>query len=415
MAIGSAQGRRRAGWLASTLPRGPGSFWFGVTGLVNSVGTGFFYPFQLLFFPAVMGLPLDRIGVGLTIGILAALPAVFSVGRLVDWVGARPVLVGAALLRAAVFVGYLFTHNLFVFVALAFVAAVCQRAEQVATPVLAAAIAPGDQLSRWLALAKVTFNAGIGAGGLLAAAVLAGVHDRSGYQTLGLVNAASFLVTAVLYLRLPPARPGPATRQARSGRPWQDLVFVRLVLVNFVLLTVIVGTEMALPVYLVGALGTPTWTVGLLFAVNTTVVVLCQLPVSEYVRRWPPLPAAAVGIALHACLLLALAVAVGLPWPAQLVLLGAGMLGYTLGEMAATQILAVLMVRLAPDRERGAYQAVNQVMVGLALAAAPVLATFFLSRRPAALWWVLTATVALAAADVIRMYRTSNRPEVARA
>jgi hypothetical protein len=41
---------------AGFLPRGRGVVWFGASGFVNALGTGFFYPFSLLFFTSLSGL-----------------------------------------------------------------------------------------------------------------------------------------------------------------------------------------------------------------------------------------------------------------------------------------------------------------------------------------------------------------------
>ncbi|MFI9275571.1 MFS transporter [Kitasatospora sp. NPDC052896] len=391
------------------LPRGRGIGWFAAAGLVNAVGTGFFYPYQLLFFPAVTGLRLTTVGTCLTVAALVVLPLVFQTGRVVDRIGTRPVLLAAALLRAAAFVGYLEVRDVVSFTVLAMLVALCQRAEQTSMPVLAAKAAPEGQVARWLALTKVTFNAGIGLGGLIAGTVLATVHSRTGFVVVGLVNAASFAITALLYLPLPTARRTPGQPQApRRARPWHNHLFLRAAVANFVLLTVIVAVEAALPVYLITVLHDPSWLIGLLFAVNTTVIVLLQLPVAARIQDRAPLPVIIVGVALHAALLIALGLAGHLPRGPQLALLIGGMAIYTFGELLATQSLAVVIVALSPQAERGAYQAFNQVLVGVSLALVPALIALFLAHAAQALWWVLTTTTALVVADMLAFSHRSG-------
>jgi len=400
--------RRRPDWL----PTGRGAGWFGTAGLINAVGTGFFYPYQLLFFRAVTGLALTLIGLCLTVATLLALPIVFQVGRVVDRFGPRTVLVAAAVLRAGAFVGYVLVHQFAAFTALAVLVAVCQRAEQTASPVLAAGAAPEGQMARWIALTKVTFNAGIGAGGLIAGVVIATAHSRSGFVAVGLVNAASFAVAALLYLPLPAVRPAAGARLSRRGRPWRNALFLRAAVANFVLMTVIVATETAVPVYLVTVLKDPSWVIGALFAVNTVLIVVLQLPAAERIRARSPLPVVVVGTLLHVGLLVVLGSVGGLSLSAQLPLLAAGMVLYTIGELLATQTLAVLLVDLSPQSERGAYQAFNQVLTGCSLALVPVLVTAFLAHRPAALWWTLTAVVLLLAADLRLLHRRRTRADI---
>lgn len=391
----------------STMPRGEGVGWFGIAALVNAIGTGFFYPYQLLFFVAVTDLSLTTVGAGLAVATLIALPAVFLVGRLVDSWGPRTVLIVAACLRAGVFVGYLSIHHVVTFVALAVVAAVAQRAEQISMPVLAAGIAPKEEVGRWLALTRVAFNLGMGFGGLLAGLMFVGADDGSGYVAMGLLNAGSFALAALLYLPLAAVRPAKAEATVRSGRPWRHGLFFRIALANFLLITVIVATEVGLPVYLIEELHTPTWTVGLVFAANTVLMVLFQLPVTGRVEGRAPLRVIAVGSLLHAALLVVLGLAGLLSFSALLPLLLLGVAIYTLGEILATQALSVLLVKLAPEQELGVYQAFNQVLVGLSLAVVPLLVTFFLTHAPAGLWWLLMAATVALCLGMLGLHRTS--------
>ncbi|MGW0118428.1 MFS transporter [Streptomyces sp. NPDC003327] len=393
---------------AQSIPRGKGVGWFGAAALVNAVGTGFFYPYQLLFFVAVTDLSLTTVGAGLTAATLIALPAVFLVGRLVDRWGPRTVLILAALVRAAVFVGYLFIHNLATFVALAVVAAVAQRAEQISMPVQAAATAPEKEVGLWLALTRVTFNLGMGFGGLLAGLVFVGAEDGSGYVAMGLLNAGSFALAALLYLPLPAVRSAHSQKKtAGTGRPWRDALFLKLALVNFLLITVIVATEAGLPVYLIEELKAPTWTVGLVFAVNTVLMVLFQLPITGRVEGRAPLRVIALGSVMHAALLAVLGLAGVLSFAMLLPLMLLGVTIYTVGEILATQALSVLLVKLAPEHELGVYQAFNQVLVGLSLAVVPLLVTFFLTHAPAGLWWLLAASTVALSLAMLRLHHTS--------
>jgi MFS family permease len=74
---------------------------------------------------------------------------------------------------------------------------------------------------------------------------------------------------------------------------------------------------------------------------------------------------------------------------------------YTIGELAVSQASLVLLTGLPPDEERGTYLASNQVLVGIATALAPLLATSLPGVRSAALWWAL-AGLSLAAGLLAR-------------
>ncbi len=90
---------------ATVLPRGPGVLRYGTAGFANALATGFFYPFALLFYTHLSGVSLRSVGILLTVTALAALPGLPLIGRLVDRLGCRPVLVTALVLRALCFAG----------------------------------------------------------------------------------------------------------------------------------------------------------------------------------------------------------------------------------------------------------------------------------------------------------------------
>ncbi|MFF9818673.1 MFS transporter [Streptomyces sp. NPDC014006] len=390
------------------LPRGPGAVRFGTAGFVNAVGTGFFYPFSLLFFTALSGESLATVGMVLTVTTLGALPGLFVVGRLVDRLGPRLVLIGAAVVRAVCFVGFVSLPGLLPLAVFSVVLALGNRAEQAAGPLLAVRLAPEGQRSRWLALSRVTFNAGMGTGALLAGLFVAGTG--SGFVLLGALNAASFVVTAVLYLGIPagaPAAPAPARRHAedRRARPWQNVTYLRVAGANALLWTAALAVESALPVFALEELALPSWTVGVLFAVNTALLTALQLPMSRTIDRLRPGPVMALGGLAYVALYASALLAASAPSWTRLAVLVAGMVVYTLGEMAVSQAALVMLTGLPPERNQGSYLAFNQLLVGVATALAPLLATGLLSTVPTALWWALTGLSVLAALLPLRTPR----------
>ncbi|KUO16768.1 MFS transporter [Streptomyces dysideae] len=376
---------------AGFLPRGRGVVWFGASGFVNALGTGFFYPFSLLFFTSLSGLSLRAVGVALTITTLLALPGLFVVGRLADRCGPRTVLVAASAVRALALVAFVSVPGVWPLVLGGTALALGNRAEQVATPLLAARLAHEEQRSRWLALSRVTFNGGMGAGALLAAVFV--VDTASGFVVLGLVNAASFVMTAVLCLGLPTTPPGAPAEGARPAhariRPWKHRAFVRVASANALLWAAALAMESALPVFVLRELALPSWTVGVLFAVNTALLTALPLPLSRLLDRLRPGHVLAVGGLCYVVLFAAAALARTVSPTVALVVLTAGMTVYTIGELAVSQASLVLLTGLPPDEERGTYLASNQVLVGIATALAPLLATSLPGVRSAALWWAL--------------------------
>ncbi|MFD7131925.1 MFS transporter, partial [Streptomyces sp. NPDC059894] len=188
----------RAAGKERLLPEGSGVRRFAAAGLLNAVGSGFFISFALLFFKDVAALPLSTVGPGLTAASLAVLPLLPALGRLADRIGPHRLLVAASLARAAAFAGFLLLDGLAAFLVLAMLSSLGTRAEQIGSPLLAAALAGQDSAarSRWLALYRTIFNAGIGGGALLGGLLVTG---GVGYPALGLCTAVGFALAAALY------------------------------------------------------------------------------------------------------------------------------------------------------------------------------------------------------------------------
>ncbi|MFH8409105.1 MFS transporter [Streptomyces sp. NPDC018019] len=385
---------------ASAFPRGPGVIWFGAAGCVNALGTGFFYPFSLLFFTQLSGLSLSTVGLVLTFTTLTALPGLLAIGRLVDRFGPRAVIIASTALRAGCFVGFVCLHGIVPLALFSVALALGNRAEQAAGPLLAVALAPKGQSSRWLALSRVVFNAGMGAGALFAGLLV--VDTTSGFIFLGIVNAASFLLAGALYMRVPGT--APALRHTRPGlsgsariRPWQNIPYLRVAGANALLWTAALTVESALPVFVLRDLELPSWAVGALFAVNTVLLTVLQLPVSRVLDRFRPTAVLALGGLSYLVLYAASVLVSSASQHVRLAVLAAAMAVYTVGEMAVSQGAMVLLTSLPPDAEQGRYMAFNQVFVGTATALAPLLATSMLDYWPTGLWWTLAAISVVAA------------------
>lgn len=376
--------------LTASWPRGRSAAWFAAASLANSVGMGVYYPFSLLFFQSVLHAPLARIGAGLTLAALIALPLMPWIGRQIDRFGPKRVLVLSTALRAAAFASFPLVGSFAEFVALSVLVALTMRTEQAATPALATVLAGGQAPGRWLALSRAMFNAGFSLGAL--AAGLAASSTGSALVRIGLANALCIAVTSALYLALPGGRAAGAGRPAaRAAKPWRNRPFRAVVVAGAGLWIIAVSVETALPVHLLRHLAMPPWSISALFAVNTLLLAFCQVPVAHRLERYRPSILVAVGAVLQTALLAALATAADLAPAARFAVLAAAMAVYTVGELISSQAVLILLTSLAPEQQRGSYLAFNQVFIGLANAMTPLLVTVTLERSPAALWWLLSA------------------------
>src|SRR5215471_7173202 len=184
--------------------------------VTDSVGTGMFLPFTVLYFTHTAGLTAPAVGVALTVAGFVVLPAPLAVAPVLGRLPARIVVAAGNLVSCAAFAAYLFVHGQLAVTAAAVAAGAGQAMFWTGTRALIAEVAaPGERRS-WFALQTAIRSAGYGLGGLAGAAAVS-VHSPAGFRALAALDAVSYLAAAVLLLfwRQPP----PATQPAKPPAP----------------------------------------------------------------------------------------------------------------------------------------------------------------------------------------------------
>jgi MFS family permease len=246
--------------------------------------------------------------------------------------------------------------------------------------------------SRWYALSRTCFNAGMGAGAVVGGLLVA---LADGYALLALCNALSFWLAAGLFLAVPSARRAAADRTARrQERPrattaWRDSLFVLVTAANALLWLAAMAVEIALPVYLKEYAGAPGWTISLAFVLNTVLVTGCQLALAKRTEAAPRMRVMAWGGVCYAAAFGVLLLSVGTPLGLLVALLVVSVTVFTVGEILVTVSGTVTTTRLAPPERRGAYLAVNHLMLGAAGVVAPLALTSLLDVDRRLMWAVV--------------------------
>jgi len=352
--------------------------------LVDATGTGMFLTVSVLFFTRFAGLAAGSVALGLSLAGLAAMIGAVPLGSLGDRFGHRRVWVLVTVVQAVVYAAYPFVRTFGEFVTLA---AIASLAEVGGSPLRAgylSRIAGQQQRVRARAYNQAVSSAGW-ALGALAAGVALGVGTRTAYVCLVLADAASFAIAAVILLTLPaapparplPARPqpagppddgpartatagpGPLSRQARAVRPrpvLRDPRYLTVCVLNGLLMTYGAILTVGLPLWIVRRTHAPPWTVAGTFLVSTLLVVTLQVRAS---RGTDTVHGAARAVRRSGALLLAaclvLASTRALPAPAAIIVLGAGAVLLTLGEVLQQAGGWSLSYGLAPEDRQGEY------------------------------------------------------------
>ncbi|TWG11523.1 putative MFS family arabinose efflux permease [Actinoplanes teichomyceticus] len=371
------------------------------------LGSGLLLPVSLLYFTHVTGLRLSTVGPLLSIAALVSLPVPLIVGHFADRTRPLDRVLAAQVLQAAAYAAYGLVRGPASLLLVAVVAAIGQRLFWSSFFSVVAGLAePGEDprhADRRFAVAGMVQMAATGVGALLGGVAV----TYSWYQPVVHLNAASFLISALLLLLVPREATPPAGEQMRGGyRPLlRDRPYLLLIAVNtvFALCSIFVGV--AVPVFLIDGLHAPHWLVGPLLTANTVLLAVGQRLAVRLVRPLSRAQSLVLAGALWAVWALVYAAAVGVPDWALVPYLMAGMIFYAAADLIHAPISNALSAAAAPSAQRGRYLAVYQYTFAFANILAPTFFTALHARGPAAPWLGL-AVVTAAATAVMWTLRT---------
>lgn len=377
--------------------------------VVDATGSGMYLPLSLLYFHHMTGRPLAQVGVIMSSAALLSLVGNPIAGVLVDRFGARAVVVGAYLVRAAGFAAYPLVHSpVPMFLAIALVA-LGDGSFPPSIQSFVAEIAQGAGRDKLLAAQRSLRNAGLGAGGLIAGAAL-GLGSDAAFQVIVLFSGAAYLAAAGIMRTIGTGRrPGRgAAGTARVRRGYRLVLrngpFRTLTLLNVPTAFGYMVLSVSLPVYITQELGAAKSLVGVLYAVNTVGIALLQIPVTRVLVRYRRTRTAALGIAVFSLSFVSFAV-LGVLSTGSVLLVGvfAATGLFTLGELMHGATASALVASAAPEATRGRHLAVYQLSWALPTALAPAVLTSLFTLSPAGMWLVLAAGVAGSAVTLLRL------------
>ncbi|MFD7415444.1 MFS transporter [Kitasatospora purpeofusca] len=376
-------------------------------GLVNSVGDGLFVTVNVLFFTRSIGLTPTSVALGLTVAGVCGVFAGVPMGRLADRVGSKRLLLVVGPLEAAAVLGYAFVHSFAAFVVLACAATALSRGATAVRSALIARALPAEGQVRARALLRSVMNAGlvVGSGG---AAIALQADSYTGYVTMMVLDAVSFLGVTVLLAGLPVSgtaagatgaagAAGAAADDPRGPRTaLRDRRYLLVTALHAVLELQLAVLTVGLPLWIVLGTGAPAAMVAAVNVVNCLLVVVFQVRASRGVTDVASAArACARGALLLAggCLVYA-AAQYGPAWAAAGALL-VGALVHTLGELLTSAGGWTLSLDLADPRSHGEYQGVFMSGQAAAHVIGPLVVTLTAVDHGAVGWVVLAGVFAL--------------------
>jgi predicted MFS family arabinose efflux permease len=396
-------------YLRSIDPRLPRSVWtMEAGGLVNAFGNGITYPFVVIYLHNVRGFSLGTAGLVLAANGAVSLLASPLAGWLSDRIGGRLTLAGALVFMAAGIASFpLVREPWHAFLAMAVVGA-GNGSFWPSQSTLLAGLAPVARRHAAYALQRVSRNLGIGLGGLTGG-LIATTSDPTSFTILFLIDAATFLGFIAVLPFVPDPELPPVEEGARPGL-YRDVLRDRLLLgivaVNVVFVSAGYAQIELLPVFAKNEAHVSERGIGVIFLVNTLVIVFAQLPIARALEGRRRMPALALMTVLWATAwMIVLVGGATLEAIAAASVFALAGLVFGLGECFHGPTQGALVADLAPPRLRGRYMALSTISWEIGFVIGPAIGGFVLDRQPLALWPLAAAVCLLAGVGALALER----------
>jgi len=370
--------------------------------VIDSVGSGLWLPFALLFLVHAQRLPLVDAGGALTIGGFAGLAFLPFIGGAIDQAGVLPVMVTCNLVRLVAFCCYPWVSQIWQVSLVSTVIVVGDRLFWTANTPMVNALTVGRESEHMFASQTVAryVGAGIGSG---ATVFLSVGHDAGVYHLLAYLNAASYAVAAVMIARL---RVLPVAHAVRGGGrrattgTWLALprqrAYVSLCGMNVLFTIASYSKYLILSVLVVNVLHGPLWLPGAAVVVGTVVIVIGQQRITRYFSHRSRTRALLLAGFIYAASFATLASLTAIPRWAMIAVILAYSVGVSIAEAIFAPVTMAAAADIAPASMKGRASALYQLSWGISGVITPYMLTSLLAVSNAVLWLTLSALCLLA-------------------
>lgn len=345
-----------------------------------SLAAGLFLPLTLVYFTVLTDIPLEQLGLLLSVAALCSVPIPLLTGWLADEHGASTVVAVALGAQCVGFAGMTVARDPWAVFAVSLIIAVANRTYWSAIFTVLATHADATRVRThewWFGAANVSRTVGITVGSLVTGAVLIADNEAL-YVAVAAAASVCLLLAAGTLPRLT-HRPGSghlSARQLLSAA--RDVPYTAYVAVNAVFALSILFLGTALPITIRDGLNGPGWLTASLLTFNAVLVALVGLRAARWTQRrsrvW------SLGVAGMLWMVAYAMAAIGASqtlWVAS-ALLGVAVVGVAAAEAVHAPSSMAWAAEMAPEVQRGRYLALFQYSWLAAEVAAPlVFATLF--------------------------------------
>jgi MFS family permease len=255
---------------------------------------------------------------------------------------------------------------------------------------LIAGLTPHERRTAAFAMQRVVMNLGIGIGAV-AGGLIATTERPGTFEALYAVDAVTFIAYLGVLLALVPepgsARPGVHGRPGSYGDVLRHGAFMGVIGLNALFIFAGFAGFEVLPAYAKNEADVGESAIGVVFLVNTIVIVLAQLPVAKLAeghRRMRTL--ALLGVVWAASWLIVPFAGLWVTGVQAAMLLAFAMGVFAIGECLHGAVQAPLVTDLADHRLLGRYMALSALSWQVGFALGPAVGGFALEYSPYGVW-----------------------------
>jgi MFS family permease len=381
--------------------------------LINRAGT-MVLPFLTLYLTLDRKLSPGTAGLALTIYGISAIVIAPLAGRFSDRFGGLRIMKMSLILSGLILFVFPFVDSIIGIYVVCGLWAFASEAFRPPSMAIIGDLAGPERRKAAFALSRLAINLGMSIG-----PVIGGFLAMRSYQLLFYVDGTTSLLAGLLLAVLPWRtlhRDNRALMQAaereqafeesetkatlRYADVLKDRRFTYFLLAMLPIELVFFQTLAAMPLFLVRELQMTEAGVGLLFAINTVIIIVVEVPLNTAMADWAHRHALALGALLIGIGFGALVLIDGVMGAALTVVV------WTFGEMIFLPASAAFVSDIAPREQAGAYMGLYTMGFSVALAIGPWLGTEILENFGSSAVWVGTFLCSCVTAGAIWLLRT---------
>src|SRR5881227_695716 len=373
-------------------------------------GYGLVLPFEIIYLHQIRGFSTSIAGLVLAATMGTAAIAAPPTGGLLDRYSAKAILVAGLLASALGYAGFAYVDRPWQAFACAIVSGVGIGAAGTANRTLTIRLVKREQRTAAFALNRVSGNFGIGSGATVAGFIVAFAQGLSSFQTLYIFDAVTYAAFALIVLAaVPSPRAEMVTATDANGTGFRavarDRIFLIVIAANIVL--VVVGHTFfsnILPPFVKAHTPVGPAEIGIIVLVNTSFIVIAQIPAVRVMARMRRTHAFGAASALFAIALLAVlpSTLIHSELAATSLLAGTAVV-FACGEIAHILVLGPLVADMAPAHLLGRYLSFYTLTFTGSLALGPAIGGALLQSSPDAIWWGGAIAALLAGAVLLQL------------